>query len=184
MLAPVTLTRPSDVEWFTRGAGRFFPEQWRDFVDSVPEPDRDGNLAAAYAALLTDPDPAVQRGAALAWCAWEEALVSVESGGMPNPRYDDPRFRLGFARLVTHYFAHGAWREEDQLLDRAHRLAGIPGVLVHGQLDVGGPLLAAWQLQRAWPGSRLIVVAGAGHTSDGIRRTAAAALSELAAGHH
>ncbi|HEY0698796.1 MAG TPA: prolyl aminopeptidase, partial [Micromonospora sp.] len=45
----------------------------------------------------------------------------------------------------------------------AGRLAGIPGVLVHGRLDLGGPLHTAWDLVRAWPDAELIVVDDAGH---------------------
>jgi proline iminopeptidase len=79
-----------------------------------------------------------------------------------DPRYDDPRFRMTFARIVTHYFHHGAWLEEGALLREAHRLHGMPGVLIHGRMDVGGPVQTAWQLARAWPASRL-VVGPAGH---------------------
>jgi class 3 adenylate cyclase len=60
VLAPVTLTRRSDVEWFTRGAGRFFPEQWERFLAELPADRRDGDLADAYAELLTARN---QRGA-------------------------------------------------------------------------------------------------------------------------
>jgi proline iminopeptidase len=45
----------------------------------------------------------------------------------------------------------------------AHHLAGIPGILIHGRLDLGGPLATPWNLQRHWPGSELIVVGEAGH---------------------
>ncbi len=45
----------------------------------------------------------------------------------------------------------------------AGRLAGMPGVLIHGRLDIGGPLVTPWQLQRHWPGSELVVVSEAGH---------------------
>ena len=41
--------------------------------------------------------------------------------------------------------------------------AGIPGVMVHGRLDLGGPLATAWELDRAWPDGELIVVEAAGH---------------------
>lgn len=35
VLAPVTLTRPSDVAWLSRGVGRFFPAEWVRFRDGV-----------------------------------------------------------------------------------------------------------------------------------------------------
>jgi proline iminopeptidase len=168
VLAAVTMTRRVEVDWLCRGAGAFFPAQWERFRAGVPISDRDGDLAAAYARLLVDPDPDVHHRAARSWCDWEEAIVSVESGGQPNPRYDDPDFRLGFARLVTHYFSHAAWLAEDELLAHADRLAGIPGVLIHGQLDIGAPLRTAWQLAQSWSSGELVVLDAAGHSSTSV----------------
>ena len=34
---------------------------------------------------------------------------------------------------------------------------------IHGRLDLGSPLETAWRLNRAWPGSELQIVSGAGH---------------------
>ena len=79
------------------------------------------------------------------------------------PRWDDPAFRFGRARIVTHYFAHGAWLEPDQLLRGAGALAGIPGVMVQGALDVAAPLDGARRLDRAWPDGELVVVEEGGH---------------------
>jgi pimeloyl-ACP methyl ester carboxylesterase len=45
----------------------------------------------------------------------------------------------------------------------AHRLAGIPAVLVHGRLDISAPLNTVWELSRAWPDAELIIVKDAGH---------------------
>jgi proline iminopeptidase len=166
VLAAVCLTRRSDIHWLYHGVGRFFPAEWTRFRDGVPPVDRDGDLVDAYARLLAHPDDEVRRQAARRWCAWEDAIVIRESGGVPNPRYADPHFLMGFARTVTHYFRHGAWLGEDQLLSEAGRLAAIPGVLIHGRLDLGGPLQSAWDLARAWPGSELVVLDDSGHTSD------------------
>jgi proline iminopeptidase len=167
VLLSITMTRRSDVEWLTRTVGRYFPAEWERFRDGVPEGERDGDLAAAYDRLLNaHSDPAVRLQAARDWVAWEDAMLSLEEGYVtPNPRYADERFRVAFARLVTHYFSHAAWLEEDELLRDAARLAGIPGVLLHGRLDMAGPADVAWQLARAWPGAELHLVPG-GHTGD------------------
>ncbi|CAM5547272.1 alpha/beta fold hydrolase [Streptomyces narbonensis] len=135
------------------------------------DPDRAGGaqeLVAAYAALLEHPDRVVREKAAADWCAWEDAVLSMEGMGTPyTDRVDDTR--LGFVRICSHYFAHGAWLAEGALLRDAHRLAGIPGVLIHGRLDMAGPLTTAWELSRAWPDAELHVVEDAGHL--GGRRT-------------
>ena len=70
---------------------------------------------------------------------------------------------MAFARLVTHYWRHTAWLDDGLLLRGAAELAGIPGVLVHGRLDVSSPPDIAWALARAWPGSELTLIENAGH---------------------
>ncbi len=165
VLFSIVTSRRHEVEWVTRGVGRFFPDRWARFRDGVPEADRDGSLVEAYSRLLDDPDPSVREKAARDWCDWEEAHVAVRSDHRPNPRYEDPLFQVCFARLVTHYWRHAGFLEDEVLLRDARRLAGIPGVLVHGRLDVSSPLDVPWQLSRAWPGCQLIVIDEAGHSS-------------------
>jgi proline iminopeptidase len=164
VLALIALTQRHEVEWITRDMGRLFPERWEQFRDGVPEADRAGNLADAYRRLLADPDPAVRDRAARDWCRWEDTHVSLVRGFRPSPRYDDPVFRMTFARLVTHYWAHAAWLPDGQLVREAARLGGIPAALVHGRQDVSSPLDTAWKLAQAWPGSELTVVEDAGHS--------------------
>jgi proline iminopeptidase len=72
---------------------------------------------------------------------------------------------MAFARLVTHYWSHGSWFEEGIVLREAHRLAGIPGLLIHGRLDVSSPLETAWELARTWPEAELQAIDDAGHSS-------------------
>ena len=100
---------------------------------------------------------AVREQAASDWCVWEDAAAPLPEGG-PNLRYNDPEFRMTFARIVTHYFHHRAWLSDGQLLQDAHLLVGIPGVMVHGRFDLGSPVDTAWQLAQAWPDADLHVV--------------------------
>jgi len=151
------------VEWVTRAMGRVFPEAWERFRDAVPPADRDGNLAAAYARMLASPDAAVRERAAREWCAWEDTHVATTPDYEHDTRYDDPEFRMVFARLVTHYWSNAAFLEDGQLLRNAGRLAGIPGVLITGRMDISGPSDVAWQLARAWPDAELVIVGDAGH---------------------
>jgi proline iminopeptidase len=163
VLAAVTTTSRREVEWITEKVGRIFPREWDRFAGAVPASLRHLRLVDAYAELLFDPDPAVRHHAAREWCAWEEAHVSLTPGHQPNPRYDDPEFRLRFARLVTHYWRHAAFLEEEQLLRDAAILDGIPGALIHGRYDVSSPLETAWRLSQRWSTSRLYVLDDAGH---------------------
>ena len=135
VLGSIAMTNRADVRWFATDAGQFFPEQWAAFKAGVPPADREGDLVAAYDRLLNGrSEPAVRLQAARDWVAWEDAVLSLDDGDVvPNPRYADERFTVAFARLVTHYFSHAAWLEEDELLRDAPRLVGIPAVLIHGR---------------------------------------------------
>ncbi len=164
VVASVTTTRRSETDWLYRGVGRFFPEQWERFLAGAPGTPRDGDIVGAYARLMEHPDAAVRGKATADWCAWEDAVLSGETNGAANPYGDrPPAARTALVRICSHYFSHGAWLEEGALLRDAGRLAGIPGVLIHGRLDMGGPLQTAWELARAWPDAKLITVEGAGH---------------------
>jgi proline iminopeptidase len=163
VLSSVTLTRPADIHWLYHEAGRFYPEAWQRFRAGVPEPERDGDLVAAYYRLLHGQTaPAIREEAARSWCEWEDAASPI-TDGRPNTRYADPAFRMTFARIVTHYFHHRAWLSDGQILGNAGRLAGIPGVLIHGLSDLGSPIDAAWHLAREWPEAELHAV-DTGHT--------------------
>ncbi|MEU8757685.1 prolyl aminopeptidase [Streptomyces sp. NPDC048659] len=181
VLAAVTTTRRSETAWLYGGVGRFFPEAHERFLAGAG-PGGAGDPVRAYAALMDDPDPTVRERAAADWCAWEDAVLSMEGQGTPYTDRVD-RTRLAFVRICAHYFAHGAFLEEGVLIREAHRLAGIPGVLVHGRLDMAGPLTTAWELARAWPDAELRVVEGAGHLGGAETRAhVVAALERFAKG--
>ena len=178
VLALVTTTSRREVKWLTHDVGRIFPREWNRFANAVPERLRHLPLADAYATLLFDGDPAVRGRAAREWCSWEDAHVSLTPRHLPNPRFEDPEFRLRFARLVTHYWRHAAFLSEGQLLRDAGKLDGIPGVLIHGRYDVSSPLETAWQLSQRWSTSELHVLDDAGHgDGDSFNRAVVEALN-------
>ena len=169
-LALAAVTSPDRwlLRWITRDMGRVFPREWERFRDGVPAAERDGDLAAAYSRLLHDRDADVRARAARDWCTWEDTHVSLAPGAEPSLSVADPGFQLAFARIVSHYWSNGCFLDDGQLLRDAHRLAGIPGVMVHGRYDVSGPLDVAWQLARVWPDGELVVVDDAGHGGAGL----------------
>jgi proline iminopeptidase len=116
------------------------------------------------------------------WTTWEDTVISLEVNGKPNAYSDrPPADLLAFTRICAHFFSHAAWLEEGVLLREAYRLAGIPGVLIHGRFDLGSPLETAWQLAQAWSDARLVVVEDSGHTgSDTLRKELHAAVDGFA----
>ncbi len=160
----VTTGRRKEFDWLFRGGvAILFPEQWERLRAGVPAAERDGDVVEAYHRMLHDPDPAVRHQAALAWCTWESATPAWPPSDGLSPRFNDPAFRMAFARIVTHYVRHDAWLEDGLLLRDAGALARIPGIMVNGRFDFQAPIGWAWDLKRVWPRARLVIVDDAGH---------------------
>jgi proline iminopeptidase len=163
----VTTGRRAEADWLFRGGvSPLFPEQWERLRAGVPDGERGGDIVEAYSRMLHDPDPSIRRRAALDWCTWESATPAWPPTEGLDERYEDPRFALAFARLVTHYVRHDEFLEDGELLRDAGLLADIPGILVNGRFDLQAPIGNAWELRRAWPRAELVIVDDAGHAGD------------------
>ncbi|MEU9557755.1 prolyl aminopeptidase [Streptomyces fumanus] len=167
VLAAVATGSNPEVTLMTKGLGKLFPAAFEEFLALVPEEERDGNLAAAYNRLLASPDQRVRERAARAWTDWETAMASAPPRSIP--RYEDPVFRMGFARTVTHYWGNdhflGDGNDEGVVLRDAPLLADLPGTLVQGVLDPGNLLGTVWRLHHAWSASELLLVDDVGHNA-------------------
>ncbi|MEV0357939.1 prolyl aminopeptidase [Nocardia sp. NPDC050697] len=166
VLRGIFLLRRKEIDWYYNGAaGYLYPEEWERFLAPVPASMRDGDLVEAYHRLLHSPDEGLALRAAVAWSTWEGATSSL----LPQPdrvaETAEPRFALAFARIENHYFRHGGFLDEGQLLRDIGALADVPGVIVQGRHDVVCPATSAWELHRAWPGSELHVIDDAGHAA-------------------
>lgn len=161
VLRGVFLARRADLDWFYGGgAARFFPDLWAGFCAPIPQAERH-DLIAAYHRRLFSGDRAEEIALARAWTHWENAL-----SGLHAPLTDSgiaPDHARAFARLECHYFHHGCFLEEGQLLRDLPRIAHLPAIIVHGRQDVICPPAAGFALAEAWPKAELRLVAGAGH---------------------
>jgi proline iminopeptidase len=166
VLRGIFMLRRWELEWFyQQGASRLFPEAWDKYISAIPPAER-GDLMAAFHRRLTSDDAAIRLAAARAWSVWEGATsyLRVDAGFVDG--HEKPAFALAFARIENHYFVNaGFFDADDQLLRDAHRIAGIPGVIVHGRYDVVCPVQSAWDLHKAWPDAELMISPASGHSA-------------------
>lgn len=159
----VVTTKASDVTWLTHTMGQIYPQEYDELLASVPEPHRHGNITAALNELLRSNDPQVSDAAARAWCKWEDRLGTL-SGPVPaSARTLDPRLRLGFARLVTHYFGNHAFLEEDAITGHLEQLRRVPAYFLRGRLDIASPLRSAYDVASQLPLATLEIVEADAH---------------------
>jgi proline iminopeptidase len=182
ILRGIFTLRRAELLWFYQeGASWLFPDKWEGFLAPIPVEER-GDLMTAYHKRLTGPDRAVQIAAARAWSLWEHETITL----LHNPTYaaqaSDDAYALAFARIENHYFANAGFFDEGQLIRDAHKLRGIPGVIVQGRYDACTPAQTAWDLHRAWPEADFHMIPDAGHawSEPGIRSALLAALDRFA----
>jgi proline iminopeptidase len=159
----VTTTTRHEVDWLTWTMGEVYPEAFAELLSVVPDLRGGDNVPLAVNGLLVGDDPARRDEAARAWCAWEDRLATLSGAPEASARFADPAFRLGFTRLVTHFFGHHAFLPADGITSRLDRIRDVPAVLVRGRLDIASPLGVAWRLAQALPRATLHVVEGEGH---------------------
>jgi proline iminopeptidase len=157
-----TLRRSELLWYYQEGASWIFPDKWEGFLAPIPEDER-GDLMAAYRKRLIDPDPAVRAKAARAWSLWEGETITLLHNQEYSDQFGDEHYAIAFARIENHYFVNEGWFEEGQLIRNAHRLKDIPGVIIQGRYDIATPPKTAWELHRAWPEAKFIMVPDAGH---------------------
>ncbi len=162
----IFLLRRWELEWFYQeGCSRLFPDAWEKYLEPIPEVER-GDIISAYHRRLTSDVESVRLAAAQSWSTWEAATSFLLQDEEFINSHVDPHFALSFARIENHYFVNGGFFEvEGQLLRDAHKLKGIPGVIVHGRYDVVCPIASAWDLHKAWPEAKLLISPASGHSA-------------------
>ena len=120
-------------------------------------------MHAYYKRLISD-DIATRLQAAKAWSLWEAVTSTLRASPEMQLSMSKDDFALAFARIEAHYFVNkGFFARETQLIDDAHRIRHIPGVIVQGRYDLVCPPITAWRLHEAWPDSELVMLPVAGH---------------------
>ncbi|MBE9079138.1 prolyl aminopeptidase [Romeria aff. gracilis LEGE 07310] len=166
ILRGIFMLRRKEIRWFYQaGASAIFPDAWEEYLSPIPTEERD-DLVAAYYRRLTSPDPAVRQAAARAWSVWEASTSKLTPDPGLVQRFSGDRFAEAFARIECHYFINGGFlTQDDQLLENVDRIRTIPAVIVQGRYDVVCPMVSAWELHRAWPEAKLVIVPNAGHAA-------------------
>lgn len=164
ILRGIFLCRRSEIDWFLYGLRQLFPEAWDKFAGYLPEAERD-DLLANYSRRLNDPDPAVHMPAARAWSVYEGSCSTLRPSPETVDYFSGDVVALGLARIEAHYFSNDIFLPLNALLDNAHKLRDIPGLIVQGRYDAVCPAVSAHDLKQSWPEAEYHIIEDAGHSA-------------------
>lgn len=156
VLASVTTTTATEVEWITEEMRKVFPREG-DALIAVAQPQNNERVVNACYRNIIDPNPEVRLAMARAWCTWEDTHMSLDPKFQPFLSTQSDEFCLLFATLVLHYWSQSAFLPENSLLQNIKLISHLPCVLIHGRLDISSPLEVPWTLHKNWPNSEFIV---------------------------
>ncbi|MFT5483249.1 MAG: proline iminopeptidase [Halieaceae bacterium] len=165
VLRGIFLCRKKDVSWFYQdGAGRLFPDYWEEYIQPIPKPERE-DFISAYYKVLTGENEVARMAAAKAWSVWEGHCSTLRPNSNVVDHFTDPHTAMAMARIEAHYFYHQCFVEENQIIEHAEQLHGVPGIIIHGRYDSVCPLDQAFELHRHWPDAQLNIIRDAGHAA-------------------
>lgn len=171
VLRGVFLASAREQSWLygAEGAARLAPQAWSRLQAAAGSAQ---DLLPALAQRLQDGDVAAAR----AWLGWEAALMQHEGGPDPDDTdadsdadsdadTDTDGAALAAARVGVHFARHRYFVHPAGLLPGVDGVRHLPCVIVQGLQDRVTPSQTAQALHRAWPGSVLHLIDGAGHSS-------------------
>lgn len=146
----IFLAREQDKAWWWGGARSLFPDVWQDLYDFLPADERP-ELRANYLKRILNDDPAIHEPALRAMLTYETQLLDLwpNAGRLQGLMDSDNVLPMG--RLYAHYDSNNYFLRENQIIEDAHRLAGVRGWIVQGRYDCCTPPVNAFDLSRAWP---------------------------------
>jgi len=166
LLRGTFLARQADLDWLYKkgGASRIFPEAWNGFIKPIVPEKRD-NLMLAYSDKFRGADELARMSAAKSWTTWEAHCSTLRPNHILIDQLTEPPMATSIAIMESHYFSNNAFLEPNYILDNVHKIADIPGIMVHGRYDLVCPIDSAYELQQAWPIVQLQIIRDAGHSA-------------------
>lgn len=146
------LATEDEVQWlYGGGAGRLYPDAWRDFLAPVRDADPElQSILTAYAAALESPDIFQRNRAARAWNLWESRVSECNPDLAPKAEGTLAR-DYAMARIEHHYVTARCFVSDDAIVRGVADLHQIPAELIHGQKDHVCLVQNAQTLKAHWP---------------------------------
>lgn len=172
LLSQIFLANDEAQRWETEDSAYFFPE----FVEYLNHASQD-NIAPYYNQLIQSDDLTKQLDASNHGC-WYERILGSKAPQFGNLK-ELTAEQLSANRIAMHYAAHKYFLKSDTILDNVNKIKDIPITIIHNRVDMVCPFKGAYDLHKAIPDSRLIIVPEFGHRGKLLRKAIKKYFSEI-----
>ena len=173
ILMSVFLMRPQDCAWVSRDSRLFYP----DLMDEMQrQAGRKGIVAYYHRLIFSDKYRDIQQ-ALKYYGSYEHQLGKTDPSFDPTPALTDGKIQS--TRIYLDYEKNHFFVSDNQILDHIGKIKHIPALIIHNRLDFCCPVCEAYDLHRALPKSRLVIVPDKGHGSAKLFKTADKEIARL-----
>lgn len=166
LLSQIFLADNRTAEWFDSQSALFYPEFMEEMSRGM---ERWKSLPEYYAGLINSSSVKKQLCAAN-YYGWYERVLANE-----NPSWGTTETlnenELNSLRIYLNYAAKSYTLKSNQIMRGVKKIAKIPTLLVHNRLDMVCPLQSVYELHKAMPNSKLVIVPEKGHVGDLLYKT-------------
>lgn len=155
----VFLGRKQDINWISHGTKLFYPDLFQ-YIKVEPQEDfMRWNYEHIFSDSIEEQDLATKK-----FDSYERNLGSLTP--YMSMKYEPLQDHRDGFKLYMHYLYHDMFLSENQILNNVSKIKDIPVTIVQNRIDMITPLEGAWDLHKALPQSKLMVVSDLGHATD------------------
>ena len=159
ILSSVFLMRPKDAEWVSTQSRLFYP----DLIDEMRAQAKSDNVVPFYYKLIFSEKYKDIQQAQKYYCSYENQLGSLTPSFEKTPALTDAAIQ--YSRIYMYYEKNHYFISSNQIMDHIDKIRHVPTLIVHNRLDFCCPVSQAYDLHKALPKSKLIIVPDKGHGS-------------------
>lgn len=164
LLSQVFLANREFRDWEFNGTQYIYPE----FVAQMQQ-ESQGKIHKFYRSLIRSKEKNKQLWA-INRLGWYERICGSMDPKFSNFTNVDEQ-ELASQRVYMHYCYNNFFLDDNQILDNIKKIEHIDTIIIHNRLDLVCPLKGAYDISKAIPNSKLIIVPDFGHVSNKLHKT-------------
>lgn len=164
VLRGIFLGSDEEIDWFSRGLPKIWPQQWRDATSGMTAAER-VDFLATLRRDIGHPDRKIHGPASVKMATYEWACASVDPDDVAIAAELTEEYCIPYQRIGAHFMANHYFLSPGELLDGVQNIRDLPCYIVNGRFDIVCPPHTAFALNEAWPESELQIVPRSGHSA-------------------
>lgn len=167
LIRGVFTARAFEIEWLfsEQGAGQIWPDEFEKFLSILKKTEK-REVIKSYGKRLASKNSDIAWEAAKAFANWEGTIMNLVPDEKQKASFLTKERIVAFAKTESYYASHNFFMKSKKngLFQNMDKIRNIPLTIVQGRYDTICPVRSAYDLHKALPKSKLIIVPTGSHS--------------------